>query len=235
MPSKSPDRGGSWTQVLLSVYSPVVGIWRVKPKGIGTYADRDMGELNRYTCTFCGKVTVKRHSVGIWNCRSCNKTLAGGAYVVSWVATSIWDFPLALFPLPQFPQKLEQNRRAALLTYLGIWMVGLRRRLRLDLQSDGWGRLRRFEQGVYIPVDGGEWGSLRWAGICNQLGNGNEKGCFLSLLGLRACFFSSHAPPPLHLITHEIIHQKLHEFFAVSQISPSNRLTNVVFPYKRRP
>lgn len=37
----------------------------------------------RYTCTFCGKVTVKRHSVGIWNCRSCKKTIAGGAYTVS--------------------------------------------------------------------------------------------------------------------------------------------------------
>ncbi|KAK7514596.1 ribosomal protein L37ae [Phyllosticta citriasiana] len=37
----------------------------------------------RYTCTFCGKVTVKRHSVGIWNCKSCKKTIAGGAYTVS--------------------------------------------------------------------------------------------------------------------------------------------------------
>ncbi|KAL1305830.1 hypothetical protein AAFC00_003991 [Neodothiora populina] len=37
----------------------------------------------RYTCTFCGKVTVKRHSTGIWDCKSCKKTVAGGAYVVS--------------------------------------------------------------------------------------------------------------------------------------------------------
>ncbi|THY21085.1 hypothetical protein D6D00_07447 [Aureobasidium pullulans] len=37
----------------------------------------------RYTCTFCGKVTVKRHSVGIWDCKSCKKTVAGGAYTVS--------------------------------------------------------------------------------------------------------------------------------------------------------
>ena len=47
------------------------------------YAERRGGKKNRYTCTFCGKVTVKRQSVGIWNCRSCKKTLAGGAYVVS--------------------------------------------------------------------------------------------------------------------------------------------------------
>ncbi|KAG4430901.1 hypothetical protein IFR05_013613 [Cadophora sp. M221] len=37
----------------------------------------------KYVCTFCGKTTVKRHSVGIWNCKSCNKTVAGGAYTVS--------------------------------------------------------------------------------------------------------------------------------------------------------
>lgn len=28
-----------------------------------------------YTCTFCGKDTVKRHSTGIWTCRSCRKTV----------------------------------------------------------------------------------------------------------------------------------------------------------------
>ncbi|KAK0638665.1 60S ribosomal protein L37a [Cercophora newfieldiana] len=37
----------------------------------------------RYLCTFCGKKTVKRVSVGIWNCRRCNKTMAGGAYLLS--------------------------------------------------------------------------------------------------------------------------------------------------------
>lgn len=39
----------------------------------------------RYTCTFCGKTTVKRTSVGIWECKSCKKTVAGGAWVVSYV------------------------------------------------------------------------------------------------------------------------------------------------------
>jgi large subunit ribosomal protein L37Ae len=37
----------------------------------------------RYICTFCGKNTVKRHSVGIWKCKSCKKTVAGGAYIMS--------------------------------------------------------------------------------------------------------------------------------------------------------
>lgn len=39
----------------------------------------------KYTCTFCGKVTVRRHSTGIWNCRSCKRTMAGGAYTVAYV------------------------------------------------------------------------------------------------------------------------------------------------------
>lgn len=41
----------------------------------------------RYTCTFCGKNSVKRKAVGIWNCRSCDKTVAGGAWTVSSVSS----------------------------------------------------------------------------------------------------------------------------------------------------
>ncbi|CAG9937737.1 hypothetical protein V2G26_013793 [Clonostachys chloroleuca] len=37
----------------------------------------------KYTCTFCGKVTVRRQAVGIWDCKSCKRTVAGGAYTVS--------------------------------------------------------------------------------------------------------------------------------------------------------
>ena len=47
----------------------------------------------KYVCTFCGKTTVKRHSVGIWTCKSCKKTVAGGAYTVSYVylpAYKLW-------------------------------------------------------------------------------------------------------------------------------------------------
>ncbi|KAF2763694.1 ribosomal protein L37ae [Teratosphaeria nubilosa] len=43
----------------------------------------EISQHSKYTCSFCGKVTVKRHSVGIWNCKSCKKTVAGGAYALS--------------------------------------------------------------------------------------------------------------------------------------------------------
>ncbi|PNS15266.1 60S ribosomal protein L43 [Sphaceloma murrayae] len=43
----------------------------------------EISQHARYTCSFCGKPSVKRHSVGIWNCKSCNKTVAGGAYNLS--------------------------------------------------------------------------------------------------------------------------------------------------------
>merc|ERR1712000_389989 len=32
---------------------------------------------------FLRRNSVKRHSVGIWNCKSCKKTIAGGAWTVS--------------------------------------------------------------------------------------------------------------------------------------------------------
>jgi large subunit ribosomal protein L37Ae len=42
----------------------------------------------RYTCTFCGKDSVKRTAVGIWHCNSCKKTIAGGAWTVSTTAAA---------------------------------------------------------------------------------------------------------------------------------------------------
>ncbi len=41
-----------------------------------------------YTCTFCGKDSVKRSAVGIWKCRGCRKTMAGGAWTVGTTAAA---------------------------------------------------------------------------------------------------------------------------------------------------
>ncbi|WEW61174.1 60S ribosomal protein L43 [Emydomyces testavorans] len=43
----------------------------------------EVSQHARYICTFCGKNTVKRKAVGIWECRSCKKTVAGGAWTVA--------------------------------------------------------------------------------------------------------------------------------------------------------
>ncbi|KAJ3952371.1 60S ribosomal protein L43 [Colletotrichum tropicale] len=53
----------------------------------------EISQHAKYTCTFCGKPTVKRHSTGIWNCHACRKTVAGGAYTVAYVQPHPWLLP----------------------------------------------------------------------------------------------------------------------------------------------
>ncbi|OTF77810.1 60S ribosomal protein L37a-like protein [Euroglyphus maynei] len=43
----------------------------------------EITQHSKYTCTFCGKESMKRTCVGIWKCKACKKTVAGGAYVFS--------------------------------------------------------------------------------------------------------------------------------------------------------
>ncbi|CAJ1945646.1 unnamed protein product [Cylindrotheca closterium] len=43
----------------------------------------EVSQHSTYRCVFCGKDSVKRTCAGIWHCRSCRKTMAGGAYVLS--------------------------------------------------------------------------------------------------------------------------------------------------------
>jgi large subunit ribosomal protein L37Ae len=43
----------------------------------------EVSQHSTYRCVFCGKDSVKRTCVGIWDCRSCRKVVAGGAYTLS--------------------------------------------------------------------------------------------------------------------------------------------------------
>jgi len=40
----------------------------------------EINQHAKYSCSFCGKDTVKRVAAGIWNCHACKKTQTGGAY-----------------------------------------------------------------------------------------------------------------------------------------------------------
>ncbi|EDQ89363.1 uncharacterized protein MONBRDRAFT_37079 [Monosiga brevicollis MX1] len=42
----------------------------------------EISQHARYTCMFCGKTAMKRNAVGIWNCKACKKTVAGGAWSI---------------------------------------------------------------------------------------------------------------------------------------------------------
>jgi len=37
----------------------------------------------KYVCPFCGKTAVRRQAVGIWKCKGCKVSYAGGAYELS--------------------------------------------------------------------------------------------------------------------------------------------------------
>jgi large subunit ribosomal protein L37Ae len=43
----------------------------------------EVSQHSSYRCVFCGKDNVKRTCVGIWECKSCRKVIAGGAYTLS--------------------------------------------------------------------------------------------------------------------------------------------------------
>jgi len=40
----------------------------------------EAAEKKSHLCPNCGSMKVKRTSIGIWKCRKCNFTFAGGAY-----------------------------------------------------------------------------------------------------------------------------------------------------------
>jgi large subunit ribosomal protein L37Ae len=63
----------------------------------------EVTQHGKYTCQFCGKDSVRRQAVGIWNCGSCRKTISGGAWVVRcvtilralWVVSGFVDLLLS--------------------------------------------------------------------------------------------------------------------------------------------
>ena len=48
----------------------------------------EISQHAKYTCTYCGKDSVRRTAVGIWHCKGCRKTVAGGAWTVSTTAAA---------------------------------------------------------------------------------------------------------------------------------------------------
>ena len=60
----------------------------------------EISQHAKYTCTFCGKVNVKRTNVGIWNCRACHKVVAGGGehYPKDWLGGSTWCMHFVQLP-----------------------------------------------------------------------------------------------------------------------------------------
>ncbi|KDD76247.1 ribosomal protein L37ae [Helicosporidium sp. ATCC 50920] len=40
----------------------------------------EISQHSKYFCNFCGKFAIKRTCVGIWKCKGCSRTQAGGAY-----------------------------------------------------------------------------------------------------------------------------------------------------------
>lgn len=45
----------------------------------------EVSQHSKYFCSFCGKYGMKRSCVGIWKCKGCSKTQAGGAYTLKYV------------------------------------------------------------------------------------------------------------------------------------------------------
>jgi large subunit ribosomal protein L37Ae len=43
----------------------------------------EISQHSTYHCAFCGKDNVKRTCVGIWECKTCRKVVAGGAYTLA--------------------------------------------------------------------------------------------------------------------------------------------------------
>ena len=43
--------------------------------------DVENQQKSKHPCPSCGQIAVRRISTGIWQCKKCNYTFAGGAYI----------------------------------------------------------------------------------------------------------------------------------------------------------
>ena len=43
--------------------------------------DVELQQRSKHVCPHCGKESVKRSSTGIWTCKKCGASFAGGAYL----------------------------------------------------------------------------------------------------------------------------------------------------------
>ena len=87
-PAHSPARPPARAHNVQSKRTKKVGI-------VGKYGTRygsslrkqikkiEVSQHSKYFCSFCGKYGMKRSAVGIWKCKGCNKTQAGGAYTLN--------------------------------------------------------------------------------------------------------------------------------------------------------
>jgi large subunit ribosomal protein L37Ae len=48
----------------------------------------EVNQHSAFECRFCGKKSVKRKAVGIWECKKCKKTTAGGAWQLNTTAAN---------------------------------------------------------------------------------------------------------------------------------------------------
>lgn len=78
----------SWTQTKMGKRTRKVGITGKYGTRYGSTLRKLMRKIevsqhSTYRCVFCGKDSVKRTCVGIWECRTCKKVVAGGAYTLA--------------------------------------------------------------------------------------------------------------------------------------------------------